>query len=252
MIAWLAPATRPIELPRRRARAARSAGTARRGWRPVLRAADGGLPPRHLSLVLARPAGAVVVARPAGSPAPAGVPPLAEPAARGCAPAASSTMSIGTSRRCIAACAAPRAAQPGHLDHRRDARAPTWTLHRTGYRPQRRDLARRTARRRRLWREARARVLRGIDVQPGARCVQGGPGGPGAPVPGRGHADDRLPAALGAPAEPRQPAAPARRVPRPARAGTRIGSGLRTRGFGGGSIAMRAGFMQNSRPLGQQ
>src|SRR6267154_1540000 len=72
----------------------------------------------------------------------------------------------------VAACAAPRTHSPG-----------TWITAemRAAY------LALRGAHRRHLWCEARAGLLRGVDVQSAARRLQGGPGGPGPAMPGRWH-----------------------------------------------------------------
>ena len=59
-------------------------------------------------------------------------------------------------------------------------------------------------------------VLRRVDVQPRARCLQGGAGPPGRGVPAQRPRGDRLPAALAAPGEPGRPHHPARTVPGPA------------------------------------
>ena len=121
-ITWLSPQDPPEWFPPLEQALDEPAGLAGGRRRSVAGAAARRLSARHLSLVFARAAGALVVAGPARGAVPRGVPLLAQPRARPFAMAASTAPSTGTFAAVIEACAAPRARSAGHLDHRRDAR----------------------------------------------------------------------------------------------------------------------------------
>ena len=121
-ITWLSPKDRAGVVPAAGAGARRSRRPSGGGRRSLAGAAPRGLSARHLSLVLARPAGPLVVPRPARGALPGGIPRSAAVSRR---PLRNGGFSVATDRGfrgVIDGCAAPRAQQPRHLDHAGDAR----------------------------------------------------------------------------------------------------------------------------------
>ena len=175
------------------------------------RAAARRLRARHVSLVLRAAAGTVVVAGPAHGAVSRGVQGLAQPRQDAAQRRLRAPASTATSRPSSAP-ARRRAAEPRHLDQRRNDRR-LRELHRLGY-----AHSIETWRGGELWWAACTacgwrRVLRRIDVQPRARCLQGG-----ARPPGRASAVRAASRLIDcqlrqrAPGEPRRPRDPAQRV----------------------------------------
>ena len=148
-----------------------------------------------------------------------------------------------------------RARRVRHLDHPRDAGALTWSCIGCGARAQHRGLAAPRAGRRPLRVRLGRGVLRRIDVQPRARCLQGGARAPGGAVPAQQSGRDRLPAALAAPAQPRRTHLP-QPSSRPCCESARAGGSLWSACVGAKAdaprqIASSARFMLQFAPLQQ-
>ncbi len=165
--------------------------------RPAAVAPDRRLPARHFPVVFGRPAGAVVESRSAHDPAPRRVQTVAVAAQNAQARAARRRM--GNSRRPrfrrrdarLRASAATRPAR--HVDHRRRGRS-VFVAASGGRCAQHRNLVRRQARGRFVWRVVRQDVLRRIDVRGRHRCVENGAGRACRTLAPSQNRNDRLPA----------------------------------------------------------
>src|SRR6202008_1775407 len=115
--------------------------------------------------------------------------------------------------------------------------------------PQHRSLARRRARRRALRRETRGRVLRRVDVQRGARQLQGRARPSGRAVRAQQPRGDRLPALLAPPRHSRRPHHSAAGIPATAaRAGPAAPPAARLAAGPGAQIALPAAFVLQFAP----